>query len=87
LLKTRGPRQGVAPTYLSLSSRSKSSSKSERDLDCVVPQIGLSPIRLVLIHHEWKSRQKRTSFQFAGLDREAKLVEVVDELVEAAALS
>jgi hypothetical protein len=27
----------VAPTSFSLSSRSKSSSKSERDLDCVVP--------------------------------------------------
>jgi hypothetical protein len=31
------PRQAVAPTSLSLSSRSKSPSKSERDLDCVVP--------------------------------------------------
>jgi hypothetical protein len=30
------PRQAVAPTSLSLSSRSKSSSKSERNLDCVV---------------------------------------------------
>jgi hypothetical protein len=31
------PQQVVAPTFLSLSKRSKSSSKSERDLDCVVP--------------------------------------------------
>jgi hypothetical protein len=31
-----GPRQAVAPTSLSLSSKSKSFSKLERDLDCVV---------------------------------------------------
>jgi hypothetical protein len=35
--KTGAPRQAVAPTSLSLTKRSKSSSKSERDSDCVVP--------------------------------------------------
>jgi hypothetical protein len=34
--KTGAPRQGVAPTSLILSGRSKSSSMSERDLDRVV---------------------------------------------------
>jgi hypothetical protein len=51
------------------------------------PQIGLSSIRLVLVHHEWKSRQKRYLFDLQGQIGKQQLVKIVDELVEVTASS
>jgi hypothetical protein len=69
--KMGAPREAVAPTSLIFSSRSKSSSKSERDLDHVVfsdrfesdpTRSGASRVEVTL---------KTDIFRAAGLDREA----------------
>jgi hypothetical protein len=65
LSKTGAAWQAVGPTSLNLSSKSKSSSKSKRYIDVWSPQIGLGPIRLVLVHHECKSRQKMDIFSIS----------------------